>query len=188
MSVGVLLVTHGRIGHELLAAASCIFGGCPAIARALAVSADADPDRLVVEARSTVRQVDAGDGVLILTDLFGATPYNIAACLCDGGSHRVLSGVNLPMLLRVLNYHQLPLDALVAKATSGGHDGVMACVGPGLGPGQVTATGSCDTESAGAAAVGSQTRHPASKASAAVDGWQADPRGRSATAKSRAGG
>jgi PTS system ascorbate-specific IIA component len=187
MSVGVLLVTHGRIGHELLAAASYILGGCPTSALALAVGAGADPDVLAAEARAGARQVDAGDGVLILTDLFGATPCNIAACLCDGGRHRVLSGVNLPMLLRVFNYHQLPLDALVAKATSGGHDGVVACAGPGLGPAQVAGGGTVDTKSAGAASSRPSSNRPATPPAAASAAWQAEPLDRLA-AKSRVGG
>jgi PTS system mannose-specific IIA component len=146
MSVGVLLVTHGRIGHELLAAAGCILGSRPSDVLALGVPSDGDPDELAAEARTSARQLDAGDGVLVLTDLFGSTPCNIAASLCDGLRNRVLSGVSLPMLLRVLNYRQLPLDELVTKATSGAHDGVVSCAGPGRTLGQDTDAHSAGSE------------------------------------------
>jgi PTS system ascorbate-specific IIA component len=131
VSVGLLLITHAGIGTELLAAATAMLGVCPLRAQALAVDNSDDPERLGERALACARELDAGDGVLVLTDLFGSTPANIAARLCDAGQTRILSGVNLPMLVRVLNYPQLPLDAMVDKALSGGRDGVLLCPAAG---------------------------------------------------------
>lgn len=131
MSVGLLLITHAGIGAELLEAATRMLGSLPLPAMAMAVENGDDPERLEALARERLRQLDGGDGVLVMTDLFGSTPSNIAARLCDEGRTRILSGVSLPMLVRVLNYPKLPLDALVAKALSGAHDGVLVCAEPG---------------------------------------------------------
>jgi mannose PTS system EIIA component len=131
MSVGILLITHAGIGAELLAAATHMLGACPLPAKVLSVSSADDPEHLRARAEECARSLDAGDGVLVLTDLFGSTPANIAAGLCDLEHTRILSGVSLPMLVRVLNYPQLPLEAMARKAMSGAHDGVVMCTGAG---------------------------------------------------------
>jgi len=127
MSVGLLLITHNAIGTALLEAVTRMLGRRPLAARALAVREEGDCDRLRALALDWVAELDSGDGVLVLTDLFGSTPGNIAASLQDRPGVRTLCGVNLPMLVRVLNYPDLPLDALAEKAIGGGRDGVMAC-------------------------------------------------------------
>jgi PTS system ascorbate-specific IIA component len=127
MSVGLLLITHNHIGGELLSTATRMLGSCPLAAEAMAVSEQDDPDELRAAALRSVEMLDAGDGVLVLTDLYGATPYNIAAALCQHDGVCILSGVNLPMLVRVLNYPGLALADLTEKALSGGHDGVFIC-------------------------------------------------------------
>jgi PTS system ascorbate-specific IIA component len=132
MSVGLLLITHNGIGTELLYTATRMLGECPLAAKAMAVSEQDDPDKLRTEALHCVRALDEGAGVLVLTDLFGSTPSNVAAFLCANANVCVLSGVNLPMLVRVLNYHGLGLAELAGKALSGGHDGVFRC--PAQGP------------------------------------------------------
>jgi PTS system mannose-specific IIA component len=91
---------------------------------------EGDCDRLRILALDWVAALDDGDGVLVLTDLFGSTPANIAASLQARAGVRTLSGVNLPMVVRVLNYSDLPLDALAEKAFGGGRDGVMYCRSP----------------------------------------------------------
>jgi PTS system mannose-specific IIA component len=130
MSVGLLLITHNRIGTELLHTATRMLGECPLAAKAMAVSEQDDPDKLRAEALHCVQALDEGAGVLVLTDLFGSTPSNVAASLRAKANVRVLSGVNLPMLVRVLNYHRLDLAELTDKALSGGHDGVFSCPAP----------------------------------------------------------
>jgi PTS system mannose-specific IIA component len=131
MSVGVLLITHGRLGHELIAAATQMLGSRPPQLRALPVGSDDDPDALVRISRGILDQIDSGHGVMVLTDLFGSTPYNIAARLSESENCKVVSGVNLPMLVRIINYPDLPLDALLERATAGAREGVMTCAGPG---------------------------------------------------------
>lgn len=126
MAVGVLIISHDGIGGALLETARAALGGFPLRCEVLAASRDADPDALVDVARACLGRVDQGDGVLVLTDLYGSTPSNIATRLSGLGGVRIVAGVNLPMLIRVLNYPRLELDALVEKALSGGRDGIFA--------------------------------------------------------------
>lgn len=125
MSVGLLLVTHNRIGEELLHTACATLGLCPLKTRSLEVVQDSDPDRLLQDCEQLVRELDQGDGILVLTDAFGSTPSNIAMRLGRRPGVAVVSGLNLPMLLRVMNYPQLRLEELQLKAVSGGQDGVL---------------------------------------------------------------
>lgn len=125
MSVGLLVVTHNRIGHELMRTASNILGVCPLSAECLAIEPDSDPAQVHQRGEEVIRRLDRGDGVLILTDAFGSTPSNVATRLGEDIGTAVVSGVNLPMLLRVLNYPGLTLRELQDKALSGGRDGVL---------------------------------------------------------------
>lgn len=125
MPVGVLIISHDGIGRALLESASVALGGCPLQCRVLSASRDADPDRLLEEAQGCLRALDSGQGVLVLTDLYGSTPSNIATRLAGAGTVRIVAGVNLPMLIRVLNYPALGLEDLVGKAVSGGRDGIF---------------------------------------------------------------
>jgi PTS system mannose-specific IIA component len=127
MSVGILIITHGSIGKVLLQAALDILGECPLPALTIAASSGCDPERVLQEATRTVRQLDRGDGVLVLTDMYGATPSNVACRLPALQKVRVVSGLNLPMLVRVLNYSGLELEQLATKALSGGREGVTVC-------------------------------------------------------------
>jgi len=127
MTVGLLVITHNRIGAELLSSAVGTLGICPLCTETLEVRSDCDPDQLREKARAQLQRLDQGDGVLVLTDIYGSTPSNIAHSLLDPKGVRVVSGVNLPMLLRVLNYPQLNLDELAQKALSGGRDGIIDC-------------------------------------------------------------
>lgn len=127
MTVGLLLITHNEIGAALLHTASRMLGDCPLQTRTLAVTEDRDRDELRIEAQTMAERIDTGEGVLVLTDMYGSTPSNIANALPAGSGRRVLAGVNLSMVVRVLNYPALPLDAMAEKALSGGRDGVMLC-------------------------------------------------------------
>lgn len=126
MAVGVLIISHDGIGRALLDTASIALDGCPLRCEVLSASRDADPERLLEDAEARLRTVDGGAGVLVLTDLYGSTPSNIAMRLGNQERVRIVAGINLPMLIRVLNYPQLELDALVEKAISGGRDGIFA--------------------------------------------------------------
>ncbi len=129
MNVGLLLITHGNLGEELLHTATAMLGHCPLSAKALAVHMDSDPDQVLQAAIRACRSLDKGEGVLIFTDLYGSTPSNIANRLRDTCKVEVVTGVNIPMLVRALNYPDLNLEQLCIKATSGGRDGVFTCNG-----------------------------------------------------------
>ena len=126
MAVGVLLVTHIGIGTALLAVAGKLLPNLPLAAEAFEVAFDADPDAMLPAASAALRRVDQGDGVLVLTDLYGATPSNLAARLAHLGTPvRRVSGLGMPMLLRVMNYAELGLDELPAVAAAGARNGVV---------------------------------------------------------------
>ena len=123
--IGVLLVTHGEIGTALLTSASQILGGSQDQVLTLSVWRQDDPDDLVLRARELLERLDAGDGVLVLTDIFGATPGNVVSRLLDDGQVEGVSGVSLPMLLRVLTARNGSLGETVKRAMSGGAEGVV---------------------------------------------------------------
>jgi PTS system mannose-specific IIA component len=125
MSVGLLLITHDGIGRALLKVAGATMQGCSLEVRCLDIGSAADPDAMRMQGERMIAELDRGNGVLILTDAYGSTPSNIACRL--GRAHRtaVVAGLNLPMLLRVLNYPRLGLQELENKALSGGRDGVL---------------------------------------------------------------
>ena len=127
MSVGILLVTHSGIGSALVSIANGMLrGNVPLKLEAFEVPFDADPDALLPQASAAMRRVDGGDGVLILTDLYGASPSNLAAKLSRLGTPaRRVSALNLPMLMRVMNYAELPLEELPAIAAAGARNGVI---------------------------------------------------------------
>ena len=125
MTVGLLLVTHENYGDVSLQTIKTILGVCPLETKSLSVPFDANPDEIYVEARHYVERLDHGEGVLILTDLYGATPSNIAHRLVEEGRAAVVTGLNLSMLMRVLNYPNLGLQELVDKAARGGSEGVV---------------------------------------------------------------
>ena len=126
MAVGILLITHPGIGPALIAVATRLLRQLPLKTEAFEVSFDADPDALLPAASAALRRVDDGQGVLVLTDLYGATPSNLAAQLARLGTPvRRVSALNLPMLLRVMNYAELDLDELPAVAAAGARNGVI---------------------------------------------------------------
>ncbi|HZQ73136.1 MAG TPA: PTS fructose transporter subunit IIA [Burkholderiales bacterium] len=127
--IGILLVTHGEIGTALVASAAQILGAPPKQVATLSVWRQDDPDDLVLRARELMETLDAGDGVLVLTDIFGATPGNVVSRLLQDGHVEGVSGLSLPMLLRVVTgrngAHPVALRGLVQRAISGGAEGVV---------------------------------------------------------------
>jgi PTS system mannose-specific IIA component len=122
---GLLLITHGRLGDDMLDAVKEILTVCPLSTASIAVNSNSDPDQLLETANRLCDKLDDGDGVLILTDLYGSTPSNIANRLIDTHNASVISGANLPMLLRILNYPEMSLAALCDKAANGARDGIV---------------------------------------------------------------
>jgi PTS system ascorbate-specific IIA component len=123
--IGVLIVTHGEIGDSLLSSALQILDHQPAQVATLGVSRNDDPDDLILRARRLLKQVNTGDGVLVLTDIFGATPGNVIARLLEDGRIEGVSGLSLPMLLRVLTHRNGSLPGAVQRALSGGAEGLV---------------------------------------------------------------
>ncbi len=128
MSVGILIISHDGIGPALLGTATLMLNGCPLQTKLLTASRDCDPDQLSEDAVEQLEALDTGEGVLVLTDLYGSTPCNIAQKLTSQKHIHVVSGLNLSMLIRVFNYPQLTLEELSEKAVSGGRDGISKIV------------------------------------------------------------
>jgi PTS system ascorbate-specific IIA component len=122
--VGILIVSHGTFGESLIHCASHVLGRRPLFLRQLGVTVHDDPEALHPVAVDLIRFLDQGQGVLVLTDLFGATPSNIAARILVPGRVEGIAGVNLPMLLRALTYREEPLASVIDRALKGGTDGV----------------------------------------------------------------
>lgn len=126
MSVGILLVTHPGVGACLRDVAERLLGRLPLRVALFEVGFDSDTEGLLPEASRLLRTLDEGEGVLLLTDLFGASPSNFAGRLGSlGVTTRRMSGLNLPMLLRALNYADLPLERMADAAATGAKLGVM---------------------------------------------------------------
>lgn len=126
MTCGILLVTHPGVGTALLDVATRLLRQLPLKTEAFEVPFDADLDALLPLASAALRRVDGGDGVLILTDLYGASPANLAGQLARLGTPvRRVSALSLPMLLRVMNYPEQGLDQLPATAAAGTRNGAI---------------------------------------------------------------
>jgi PTS system ascorbate-specific IIA component len=122
--IGILLVSHGAFGESLIHCASHVLGKRPLYVRQLGVTVHDDPDEILPTAEDLIRFLDQGQGVLVMTDIYGATPSNIATRLLRPGRVEGIAGVNLPMLIRALTYRDQALEDVVAKALSGGTEGV----------------------------------------------------------------
>lgn len=128
--VGIIIVTHVMLGDAFMACAQHIMGReMPNLAQ-LAVSKADDPDEVVARARRMIEALDDGSGVLLLTDIFGGTPSNVANRLIVPGRVEAVAGVNLPMVVRALTYCHQPLEIVVSKAITGGLEGVLYMLPP----------------------------------------------------------
>jgi PTS system ascorbate-specific IIA component len=123
--VGILIIAHGTLGESLIHCASHVINKRPPRLKQLGVTAQDDPLLLLPQARALVKELDDGSGVLILSDMYGGSPSNIAAKLLIPGRIEGVAGVNLPMLIRALTYREKPLSTLITKAVSGGCEGVL---------------------------------------------------------------
>jgi PTS system mannose-specific IIA component len=130
MTVGVLLVTHGKLGHHLLETTQDMIGPLPLQADVLEVRRVQATDALLLQGRRMIERLDSGDGVLLITDAYGATPCNIASRLSEAPGTELVAGINLPMLVKIFNYPQLELAAMSRAAVEGGQRGVIHCPRP----------------------------------------------------------
>ena len=130
MSVSILIISDGDIGASLISTAKKMIGHSTLKIKALNANIDLDTnieatlDELYTQASSLVKEIDQGDGVLISTDLFGSTPSNIARRLYDKNNISIVTGVNLSMIICILNSPDLNLEAITERACSGGIDGI----------------------------------------------------------------
>ncbi len=129
--VGILIVAHGAFGEALIHCASHVLGKRPPQVRQLGVTVHDDPEAVLPQARELVKQLDEGQGVLVLSDILGATPCNIATRLLVPGRVEGVCGVNLPMLIRALTYRDEALASVMEKAIGGGLAGVTQLNGDG---------------------------------------------------------
>jgi PTS system mannose-specific IIA component len=123
--IGILIVSHGAFGESLIHSASHVLGKRPLYLRQLGVTVHDEPETTLPVAEDLIRFLDQGAGVLVLTDIYGATPSNIATRLLRPGRVEGIAGVNLPMLIRALNYRDEPLLAVRDKALEGACEGVV---------------------------------------------------------------
>src|SRR5471030_872644 len=128
--VGILILSHGAFGESLIHSASHVLGKRPLYLRQLGLTVHDDPEAILPVGEDLIRFLDQGQGVLVLSDIYGATPSNIAARLLRPGKVQGVAGVNLPMLIRALTYRDEPLESMLEKALSGAIEGVMRMTAP----------------------------------------------------------
>jgi mannose PTS system EIIA component len=123
--IGVLLITHEPLGEALIACAAHVQGRAPERVKAIAVAANQCPADVLPAAQKVVAELDDGHGVVVLTDVFGASPSNLACRLVVPGRVEAVAGVNVPMLLRALASRELDMATLLKRVVSGGAESVF---------------------------------------------------------------
>jgi PTS system ascorbate-specific IIA component len=123
--IGILIVAHGTLGDSLIQCATHVMGTRPQQLEQFGIQTQDDPSQMLPQMQAMVEQLNDGDGVLILSDIYGATPCNIVSKLLQPNKVLGVAGVNLPMLVRALTYRNGDLNALAEKALSGGQEGVI---------------------------------------------------------------
>ncbi len=127
--VGILLITHAPLGRAFIEAVTHVYKDPPQRVEALDVITDQDPAEVLSIARDAIKRINDGSGVLVLTDVLGATPANCTQSLCIPGEIEVIAGVSLPMLLRAIGYRNNTLETLTEMALTGGQKGVCRVAG-----------------------------------------------------------
>ena len=123
--IGILLITHGCFGESLIQNVCHVLNKRPPLIAQLGVAPQDDPLDILPRARLLLKEVDGGQGVVVMTDIFGATPANLALKLLQSGHVEGVSGLSLPMLLRALTYREKGMEILLQRARDGGRDGVF---------------------------------------------------------------
>jgi PTS system ascorbate-specific IIA component len=123
--VGILVVAHNALGESLVDCVKHVLGEVPPNLKVLSVYAEDDPQQKLEEGQALIRQLDTGNGVLLLTDIYGATPSNLGRQLCHAEHVRGVAGVNLPMLLRVVCHPDKNLLELARVAFEGGRECIV---------------------------------------------------------------
>lgn len=123
----ILIVTHNKIGEEILKSAEMIVGKTIPSARTISIPGNLQPDQLGRYAdliKADIEALQQGDGVLILTDIMGATPSNLVHYFSDKQPIKIVEGLNLPMLIRIINYVDQPLELLAKIGIVGANKGI----------------------------------------------------------------
>jgi len=123
--IGLLIAAHGRLGESLIESATYVLGSRPEKLGAVDLSAYEESDAMLKAAHALIESLDAGSGVLVLADVYGATPCNTICKLLQPGRVEAVAGANLPMLLKALTYRNEPLNLLADRAAEGGQSGVF---------------------------------------------------------------
>lgn len=121
---GILVIAHAPLASAMGHCMNHVFGAPPRCFATLDVQPNVPPEETLAQARIVMQQLHCST-CLVITDIFGATPCNVAQKLVDGVHSKLVAGLNLPMLMRALSYRHDSLDALVARALAGGGQGVM---------------------------------------------------------------
>ncbi|MEN9965998.1 MAG: hypothetical protein RL416_155 [Pseudomonadota bacterium] len=123
--ISILLITHGELGKSLIECATHVLGDKPLFLESLSIENDCTHESMFKQISERINLLDQGNGVLILTDIFGATPCNIITKIIKPGKVSAIAGVNLSMLIRTINYRNEPFDSLISKAIQGAQDGII---------------------------------------------------------------
>jgi mannose PTS system EIIA component len=123
--IGILIIAHERLGESLIECATHMLGERPQQLHALSVKSSDEPETLLEQAQTIARQLDSGNGVLVLSDIYGGTPCNIATKLVSSNHSQGISGLNLPMLIVALSYRHLPFDECLSRTMNSGQESVV---------------------------------------------------------------
>lgn len=123
--ISILLITHGELGKSLIECATHVLGDKPLFLESLSIENDCTHESMFKQISERINLLDQGDGVLILTDIFGATPCNIITKIIKPGKVSAIAGVNLSMLIRTISYRNESFDSLIIKAIQGAQDGII---------------------------------------------------------------
>jgi PTS system mannose-specific IIA component len=123
--IGLLIAAHGNLGESLIQSATYVLGKRPEGLQAIDLMAYHDTDEMLKAAREQIDAIDLGNGVLVMADIYGATPCNTICKLLRPGRVEAVAGVNLPMLLKALTYRNEALNLLADRTASGGQSGVF---------------------------------------------------------------
>lgn len=123
--IGILIIAHGSLGESLIECATHVMGEQPQLLKHLPIEHCDEPTAKLNEAKAIIAELNQGNGVLVLSDMYGATPCNIVAKLTETNNVIGIAGINLPMLVRALTYRNGDIQKLAEKAISGGREGVV---------------------------------------------------------------
>jgi PTS system ascorbate-specific IIA component len=123
--IGLLIAAHGKLGESLIESAAYVLGKRPERLEAIDLTGYDDTETMLSVARERIAALDAGNGVLVLTDVYGGTPSNTICKLLRPNRVEAVAGANLPMLLKALTYRGEPLNLLADRAADGGQAGVF---------------------------------------------------------------